>query len=107
MRMMAARAGQLLNLNAVANDLGIAQTTARDWLAVLESSYITFRLPPYHGNFGKRLVKTPKLYFHDTGLAAWLLGITRPEALASTRCAVRCSRTCWWPSTGSTCTTTA
>jgi hypothetical protein len=82
MRMMAARAGQLLNLNAVANDLGIAQTTARDWLAVLESSYITFRLAPYHGNFGKRLVKTPKLYFVDTGLAAWLLGITRAEALA-------------------------
>jgi len=75
-RMMAARAGQLLNLNAVANDLGVAQTTARDWLAVLEASYISFRLPPYHTNFGKRLVKTPKLYFHDTGLAAWLLGIT-------------------------------
>ncbi len=82
MRLMAARAGQLLNLNAVANDLGIAQTTARDWLAVLESSYITFRLPPYHGNFGKRLVKTPKLYFHDTGLVAWLLGITQADALA-------------------------
>ena len=82
MRLMAARAGQMLNLNAVANDLGIAQTTARDWLAVLESSYITFRLPPYHGNFGKRLVKTPKLYFHDTGIAAWLLGITQAGAMA-------------------------
>ncbi len=76
MRMMAARCGQLLNLNAVANDLGVAQTTARDWLGVLEASYIAFRLPPYHVNFGKRLVKTPKLYFHDTGLAARLLGIT-------------------------------
>lgn len=80
-RMMAARCGQLLNLNAVANDLGVAQTTARDWLAVLEASYISFRLPPYHTNFGKRLVKTPKLYFHDTGLAAWLLGITDVAAL--------------------------
>ena len=80
-RMMAARCGQLLNLNAVANDLGVAQTTARDWLAVLEASYIAFRLPPYHSNFGKRLVKTPKLYFHDTGLAAWLLGITDVAAL--------------------------
>ena len=80
-RMMAARAGQLLNLNAVANDLGIAQTTARDWLAVLEASYIAFRLPPYHTNFGKRLVKTPKLYFHDTGLAAWLLGISDARTL--------------------------
>lgn len=82
MRLMAARAGQMLNLNAVANDLGIAQTTARDWLAVLEASYIVFRLPPYHGNFGKRLVKTPKLYFQDTGVAAWLLGITQAEAMA-------------------------
>jgi uncharacterized protein len=76
MRMMAARCGQLLNLNAVAGDLGIAQTTARDWLGVLEATYVSFRLLPFHGNFGKRLVKTPKLYFHDTGLAAWLLGIT-------------------------------
>ncbi len=76
LRMMAARCGQLLNLNAVANDLGVAQTTARDWLGILEATYVAFRLPPYHVNFGKRLVKTPKLYFHDTGLAAWLLGIT-------------------------------
>jgi predicted AAA+ superfamily ATPase len=82
MRMMAARVGQMLNLNAVANELGIAQTTARDWLGVLEASYIAFRLPPYHTNFGKRLVKTPKLYFHDWGLAAWLLGITDPAAMA-------------------------
>jgi uncharacterized protein len=83
MRMLAARAGQLLNLNAVANDLGIAQTTARDWLAVLEASYIVFRLPPYHTNFGKRLVKTPKLYFHDTGVAARLLGISDANAMNS------------------------
>ncbi len=83
MRMMAARSGQMLNLNAVANDLGVAQTTARDWLAVLEASYIVFRLLPYHTNFGKRLVKTPKLYFHDTGLAAWLLGITDAATLAT------------------------
>lgn len=81
LRIMAARCGQLLNLNAVANDLGIAQTTARDWLSVLEATYVAFRLPPYHVNFGKRLVKTPKLYFHDTGLAAWLLGITDAATL--------------------------
>ena len=60
----------------MANDLGVAQTTARDWLTVLEVTYVVFRLPPFHTNFGKRLVKTPKLCFHDTGLAAWLLGIT-------------------------------
>ena len=76
MRMMASRCGQMLNLSAVANDLGVAQTTARDWLGVLEATYVAFRLAPYHSNFGKRQVKTPKLYFHDTGLAAWLLGIT-------------------------------
>lgn len=58
---MAARTGQLLSLNAVAQDLGISQTTARDWLAVLDASYIAWRLPPYHTNFGKRLVKTPTL----------------------------------------------
>jgi uncharacterized protein len=81
MRLMAARCGQLLNLNAVANDLGVAQTTARDWLAVLEATYVVFRLPPYHTNFGKRLVKAPKLYFHDTGLAAWLLGLRDTSAL--------------------------
>lgn len=82
-RLMAARCGQLLNLNAVAHDLGVAQTTARDWLAVLEATYIAFRLPPYHVNFGKRLVKTPKLYFTDTGLAAWLLGIRDAAAMNS------------------------
>jgi hypothetical protein len=83
MRLAAARAGQMLNLNALAHDLGVAQTTARDWLAVLEASYIVFRLPPFHGNFGKRLVKTPKLYFHDVGLAAHLLGLTDARALNS------------------------
>ncbi len=83
MRMMAARCGQLLNLNALANDLGVAQTTARDWLGVLEATYVVFRLAPYHTNFGKRLVKTPKLYFHDTGLATWLLGITDAATLNS------------------------
>jgi len=74
-RMCAARTGQLLNLSSLANDCGISHVTAREWLNVLEASYITLRLPPYHRNFGKRLVKTPKLYFVDTGLAAWLLGI--------------------------------
>lgn len=74
-RLCAARTGQLLNLSSLANDCGISHVTAREWLNVLEASYITMRLPPYHRNFGKRLVKTPKLYFLDTGLAVWLLGI--------------------------------
>ena len=71
----ASRAGQLLNVNALANECNIAYATAKAWLAILESSYITFLLHPYHENFGKRLVKTPKLYFYDTGLLCHLLGV--------------------------------
>ena len=82
LRLCAARTGQLLNLAALAGEAGISQGSARNWLAVLESSYLVHRLPPYHRNFGKRLVKTPKLYFLDVGLACWLLGITSTEMLA-------------------------
>ncbi len=82
LRLCAARTGQLLNLAALAGEAGISQGSARNWLAVLESSYLVHRLPPYHRNFGKRLVKTPKLYFTDTGLAAWLVGIRDPQLLA-------------------------
>ncbi len=71
----AARTGQLLNLSSLASDCGISHVTAREWLTVLAASYLVFLLRPYHRNFGKRLVKSPKLYFLDTGLAAWLLGI--------------------------------
>jgi len=80
-RLCAARTGQLLNLSALANDCGVSHTTAREWLSVLEASYLILLLPPYHRNFGKRLVKTPKLYFLDTGLAAALLGIKDSTAL--------------------------
>lgn len=82
-RLCAARTGQLLNLSSLAVDCSIAQSTAREWLGVLESSYLLIRIPPYHRNFGKRLVKTPKLYFLDTGLAVWLMGI-RDAATLST-----------------------
>jgi uncharacterized protein len=75
LKLCAARGGQLLNLSALANDCGISHVTAREWLTVLEASYVVLLLQPYHRNFGKRLVKTPKLYFLDTGLAAWLLGV--------------------------------
>lgn len=81
-RMCAARIGQLLNLSGLANDCGITHNTAKAWLSVLEASYIVFLLPPHHRNFNKRLIKTPKLYFYDTGLAAWLLGIREPGQLA-------------------------
>ena len=74
-RLCAGRSGQLLNLTALGADCGISAVTAREWLSVLEASYLVFRLPPFHRNFGKRLVKTPKLYFLDVGLMAWLLGI--------------------------------
>ena len=74
-RMCAARSGQMLNLAALGADCGISAVTAGKWLSVLETSYLMFRLPPYHRNFGKRLVKTPKLYCLDVGLMAWLLGI--------------------------------
>jgi predicted AAA+ superfamily ATPase len=82
LRLCAGRSGQLLNLTALAGEAGISHSTARAWLSVLESSYLVFLLPSYHRNFGKRLVKTPKLYFFDVGLAAWLLGIRSAEVLA-------------------------
>lgn len=82
LRMCAARVGQLLNLSSLAADCGISHNTASAWLSVLEASYIVFLLRPHHQNFNKRLVKAPKLYFCDTGLASWLLGIRAPEQLA-------------------------
>jgi predicted AAA+ superfamily ATPase len=81
--MCAARTGQLLNLSALASDCGISHTTARSWLTVLEASYLVFLLPPHHRNFGKRLVKMPKLYFLDTGLLCHLLRIDSPLTLAT------------------------
>lgn len=77
----ATRAGQLLNLNSLANECGIAQPTAKSWLSALENSYILFQLFPYHENFSKRIVKTPKLYFYDTGLLCYLLKISTPEQI--------------------------
>ena len=74
-RLCAARNGQLLNMSNLANECGISQPTAKSWLSILESSYLVFLLSPYYENFSKRVVKTPKLYFYDTGLAAFLLGL--------------------------------
>ncbi len=74
-RLCAGRIGQLLNSTSLANDAGISPNTARAWLSILESSYILYRFQPYHHNFNKRLVKSPKLYFYDTGVACSLLGI--------------------------------
>jgi uncharacterized protein len=80
-RLCAARTGQILNLSDLARDAGISVPTARSWLSVLEASHEVFLLPPYFANFGKRLVKAPKLYFIDTALAAYLSGITSEAAL--------------------------
>ncbi len=77
----ATRTGQLLNLNALANECGISQPTAKSWLSALENSYITFQLYPFFENYSKRIVKTPKLYFYDTGLACYLLKIRHPEQI--------------------------
>lgn len=82
LRMCAARNGQLLNLTSLGNDCGISHVTARSWLSILEAGYILHLLQPHHVNFGKRLVKSPKLYFHDTGLAAYLQGIRDPDHLS-------------------------
>ena len=83
-RLCAGRSGQLLNHAALAADAGISQPTAKAWLSILQASYVVFLLPPLHRNFNKRIVKSHKLYFYDTGLACQLLGIrTAAELEAS------------------------
>ena len=82
LKMCAARCGQLINLSGLASDCGISHNTAKEWISILEAGYILFRVAPYFNNLGKRLVKTPKLYFYDSGLATYLLGIKSPEQLS-------------------------
>jgi predicted AAA+ superfamily ATPase len=82
-RLCAGRCGQLLNLNSLANDTGISQSTAREWMTVLEASYIVLLLQPFHANIGKRLIKSPKIYFYDVGLASWLCGIEEEKQVAT------------------------
>ena len=82
-RLLAARVGQLVNYASLANDVGVSAPTIRDWISMLEASYIIFTLHPYYKNYGKRLVKTPKIYFTETGLVASLLGIKSPEQVQS------------------------
>ena len=81
LRAAAARSGQLLNLAELARDADVAPNTAKSWLSILQASVIVYLLPPYHTNLTKRLVKTPKLYFLDTGLCAWLTEWSSPETL--------------------------
>ncbi|MBL9119949.1 MAG: ATP-binding protein [Phycisphaerae bacterium] len=79
----AGRTSQLMNLTSLGGDTGVVQSTARAWLGILETLYITHRITPWFVNVGKRLVKSPKLHFIDTGIASWLMGIQSPEALRS------------------------
>lgn len=81
-RLCAGRVGQLLNTSSLANDTGISHTTARNWLSLLEASYVIFLLPPFYTNISKRLIKSPKLYFYDVGLAVYLLGIENTEQIS-------------------------
>ena len=82
-RLCAGRVGQLADLGSLGSDASIPQATARHWLTVLEASYVVFQLPPFFGNIRKRVVKSPKLYFHDVGLASHLLGIENAGQVAT------------------------
>jgi predicted AAA+ superfamily ATPase len=82
-KLCAGRTGQILDYSSLACDAGVSVNTAKDWVSVLEASYIIFRLQPYYKNFKKRLIKSPKLYFYDTGLASYLLNIKDPIQLST------------------------
>ena len=81
LRLLASRVGQLVNYSSLANDCGVSQPTIKSWISALESSYLVFTHQPYFENIGKRLIKTPKIYFYDSGLLCYLLGIKRAEDL--------------------------
>ena len=83
LKLCAGRMGQLVNYSALASDGGISVDTARRWISVLKASFIIFLISPHHRNFNKRVIKCPKLYFHDTGLACHLLGISGEEQIMS------------------------
>ena len=81
-RLLAGRVGQVVNFQSLSNDVGVDAKTLKRWMSVLEASYVVFHLQPYYRNFGKRLVKSPKVYFTDVGLVSYLLGITEPKQVA-------------------------
>jgi len=80
--LLAGRVGQIINLASLSNDTGVSATTIRDWISVLKASYVVFELPPFFENIQKRVIKSPKIYFTDAGLAAFLLGISTAEQAA-------------------------
>jgi predicted AAA+ superfamily ATPase len=79
----AGRIGQILNLSSLANDAGVSVNTAKAWLSLLEASFIIYQLQPYHRNFNKRLIKAPKIYFYDTGVACSLLRLLSTEMVST------------------------
>ncbi|MGB1131370.1 MAG: ATP-binding protein [Haloferula sp.] len=79
LKLLAGRVGQPINYQSLGNDVGVSRTTVTEWLSILEASFIIFTLAPYYRNFGKRLIKSPKIYFVEPGLATWLLGIENVE----------------------------
>jgi len=83
LKLVAGRVGQIINFNSLANDLALTIPTIKDWLSILEASYIIYLLKPHHKNHNKRVIKMPKLYFYDTGLAASLLGIEFKEQIST------------------------
>lgn len=80
--LLAGRIGQLVNVSSLANDVGVAVNTIESWISILEASYLVFRLQPYYENYGKRYIKSAKIYFTDTGLACRLLGLTTPSQVS-------------------------
>ena len=82
MKLLAGRVGQLMDYSSLAGDVGVSATTIKHWLSILEASFIVYKLVPYFENFGKRVIKTPKYYFVDTGLLCFLLGIENPRQVA-------------------------
>ena len=79
MRLLAGRSGQVINYQSLGSDVGVDGKTIKEWLSILEASFVIFKLSPYFENFGKRVIKSPKYYFVDTGLLSYLLGIEKPE----------------------------
>jgi len=82
MKLLAGRVGQLINYQSLSNDVGVDNKTIKQWLSILEASFVVFKLPPYFENFGKRVIKSPKYYFTDTGLLSYLLNIEKPSQVS-------------------------
>lgn len=82
MKLLAGRAGQLVDYSSLANDVGVDAKTVKHWLSILEASFVLYKLPPYFENFGKRAIKSPKYYFTEVGLLAYLLGLREPAHVA-------------------------